>query len=51
VAAMLTTDNGQDIVDGYYAEDRMKRIEDDKETWTFKAEGDPVLTVNAVPKV
>ncbi len=44
VAAMLTTDNGQDIVDGYYAEDRMKRIEDDKETWAFKADGDPVLT-------
>jgi hypothetical protein len=44
VAAMLTTDNGQDIVDGYYAEDRMKRIEDDKETWTFKEDGDPVLT-------
>jgi hypothetical protein len=44
VAAMLTTDNGQDIVDGYYAEDRMKRIEDGKETWTFKEDGDPVLT-------
>ena len=44
VAAMVGPLYGQDIVDTYYSDERMKTCQDEKQTWTFKAEGDPAMT-------
>jgi hypothetical protein len=44
VAAMVGPEYGQDIVDTYYSDERMKTCEDEKQTWSFKADGDPAMT-------
>jgi hypothetical protein len=44
VAAMVGPLYGQDIVDTYYSDERMKTCQDEKQTWTFKTEGDPAMT-------
>ena len=44
VIAMLGPENGQDIVDSYYSDERMKKVQESKQTLSFKAEGDPVMT-------
>jgi hypothetical protein len=44
VIAMLGPENGQDIVDSYYSDERMKKVQESKQTLSFKADGDPVMT-------
>lgn len=45
VAAMLGGPHGQEIADTYYSKERIKKIQDEKQTWAFESEPVPLLTL------
>jgi len=45
VTAMLGGSHGQEIVDNYYSEERIKKIQDEKETFAFEPAPNPLLTL------